>query len=228
MPYNLVTNGGIGDGSGYGNELIRNGNDYPKGVDVLVQGFENTAQGYEQLVNSDGNYINANKVSALGGKDNTLLNYGGTYLNCDNYESERDNEVVINNIDQPLLAARVLTISELQNLNTTPIQILAAQPGYWIEINRAYLTVFFGTTTPPTGYTQRKLDLKFTGDGTVICEFDNSITTATTATMQRGFNITDTVFKDADIEISAPATLGAAGNSQMLIELEYILHPIII
>lgn len=228
VPYNLVTNGGGGgEGSAYAQNTNRNGTQYPKGVDVTAQGSDNTLQGYEQIVNSDANFVNASKVNILGGSGNTVLNNDVTLINTNNYTSIRDGEVIINNIHQPYYASRILTVSELRNLNTTPIEILAAQSGYWIEIFAAYITVFFGTTTPPTGYTRRKLDLKFAGDGTVICEFDNSITTATTATMQRGFNVADTVFKDAAIQISAPAGLGAAGNGQMLIELEYRLHPII-
>ena len=229
VPYNLVTNGGGGgEGSAYAKTGIRNGTQYPKGVDVIGQGSDNTLQGYEQIVNSDGNFVNASKVAILGGADNTILNNNVTIINTNDYTSIRDGEVIINNIHQPYYASRALTISELQNLHTTPIQILAAQSGYWIEVFAAYITVFFGTTTPPTGYTRRVLSLEFAGDGTHLAEFDNSITTVTTATMQRSTNITDTVFKDLAVNINAAGNLGAAGNSQMLIELEYRLHPIIL
>jgi len=228
VPYNLVTNGGGGgEGSAYAQNTNRNGTQYPKGVDVIGQGSDNTLQGYEQIVNSDGNFVNASKVAILGGADNTILNNNVTLINTNDYTSIRDGEVIINNIHQPYYASRVLTVAELQALHSTPIQILAAQSGYWIEVFAAYITVFFGTTTPPTGYTRRVLSLEFAGDGTHLAEFDNSITTVTTATMQRAVNITDTVFKDLAVNINASGTLGAAGNSQMLIELEYRLHPII-
>ena len=228
VPYNLVTNGGGGgEGSAYAQNTNRNGTQYPKGVDVTAQGSDNTLQGYEQIVNSTGNFVNANQVNILGGENNTVLNNDVTLINTNDYTSIKDGEVIINNIHQPYYASRVLTVSEIRNLHTTPIQILAAQSGYWIEVFAAYITVFFGTTTPPTGYTRRVLSLEFAGDGTHLAEFDNSITTVTTATMQRATNITDTVFKDLAVNINASGTLGAAGNSQMLIELEYRLHPII-
>jgi hypothetical protein len=228
VPYELVTNGGGGgEGSAYAQNTNRNGTQYPKGVDVIGQGSDNTLQGYEQIVNSTGNFVNAYQVNILGGENNTVLNNGVTLINTNDYTSIRDGEVIINNIHQPYYASRVLTVSELRSLHSTPIQILAAQSGYWIEVFRAYITVFFGTTTPPTGYTRRVLSLQFAGDGTHLAEFDNSITTVTTATMQRAVNITDTVFKDLAVNINAAGNLGASGNSQMLIELEYRLHPII-
>jgi hypothetical protein len=228
VPYNLVTNGGGGgEGSAYEQLVNRNGTQYPKGVDVIGQGSNNSLQGYEQIVNSTGNFVNAYQVNVLGGADNTVLNNGVTLIGTNDYTSQRDNQSVINNIDQPLLATRLLTVSELNNLNTTPIQILASQSGYWIEIYDAYITVFFGTTATPTGYNNHKLHLQYNGDGTHLLEFDNAITTSNVAKIQRGININDLPFKDLAVEIHSAGNLGAAGNSQMLIELEYRLHPII-
>lgn len=227
VPYNLVTNGGGGgEGSAYEQVVTRNGSQYPKGVDVIGQGSENTLEGFEQIVNSTGNYVNANQVNVLGGSNNTILENGGTYIGTNNYTSVREGETVINNIDQPLLASRVLTISELQNLHTTPIQILAAQSGYWTEVYDAYITVFFGVSTP-AAYNNHKLHFQYTGDGTHLLEFDNGITRVTTATKQRGININDLPFKNLAVEIHNAGNLGAAGNGKMLIELEYRLHPII-
>ena len=228
VPYNLVTNGGGGgEGSAYAQIANRNGTQYPKGVDVIGQGSDNTLQGYEQIINSTGNFVNAYQVNVLGGADNTVLNNGVTLIGTNDYTSERDNQSVINNIDQPLLATHILTVAELNNLNTTPIQILAAQSGYWIEIYDAYITVFFGTTATPTGYNSHKLHLQYNGDGTHLLEFDNAITSSNVAKMQRGVNVNDLPFKDLAVEIHSSGNLGAAGNSQMLIELEYRLHPII-
>ena len=85
----------------------------------------------------------------------------------------------------------------------------------------------FGTTATPTGYNNHKLHLQYNGDGTHLLEFDNGITHVTTATKQRGININDLPFKELAVEIHSAGNLGAAGNSQMLIELEYRLHPII-
>jgi hypothetical protein len=227
VPYNLVTNGGGGgEGSAYAQNVTRNGTQYPKGVDVIGQGSENTLQGYEQIVNSTGNFVNAYQVNILGGSDNTILNNGGTYIGTNEYESVRDGETVINNIDQALLVSRTLTVSELQNLNTTPIEILPIQDGYWVEVYDAYITVFFGTATP-VAYNNHKLHLQYNGDGTHLLEFDNGITRVTTATKQRGININDLPFKSLAVEIHSAGNLGAVGNGQMLIELEYRLHPII-
>jgi hypothetical protein len=227
VPYNLVTNGGGGgEGSAYPKNTLRNGTQYPKGVDIIGQGSENTLRGYEQIVNSTGNFVNAYQVNILGGSDNTILNNGGTYIGTNNYSSVRDGEVVINNIDQPLLASRVLTVSELSTLHTTPVQILAAQSGYWTEIYDAYITVFFGATTP-VRYNNHKLHFQYTGDGTHLLEFDNGITHVTSATKQRGINKNDLPFKELAVEIHSAGNLGAAGNGQILIELEYRLHPII-
>ena len=228
VPYNLVTNGGSGgEGSQYAQNTTRNGTQYPKGVDVIAQGNDNTLQGYEQIVNSDGNFVNGSKVNVLGGENNTIIRNDVTLINTNDYTSQRDGQVVISNIDQPLLASRVLTVSELNNLNTTPIEILPIQTGYWVEVYDAYITVFFGTTVTPTGYNNHKLHLQYNGDGTHLLEFDNGITIVTTATKQRGININDLPFKELAIEIHSAGNLGAAGNSQMLIELEYRLHPII-
>jgi hypothetical protein len=228
VPYNLVTNGGGGgEGSAYAQIANRNGTQYPKGVDVIGQGSDNTLQGYEQIVNSTGNFVNAYQVNVLGGADNTVLNNGVTLIGTNDYTSERDNQSVINNIDQPLLATHILTVAELNNLNTTPIEILAAQSGYWTEIYDAYITVFFGTTATPTGYNSHKLHLQYNGDGTHLLEFDNGITHVTTATKQRGINKNDLPFKNLAVEIHSAGNLGASGNGQMLIELEYRLHPII-
>ena len=228
VPYNLVTNGGGGgEGSAYAQNVTRNGTQYPKGVDVIAQGSNNTIQGYEQVVNSDGNFVNASKVAILGGENNTVLNNNVTLINTNDYTSIRDGEVIINNIHQPYYASRVLTVAELQALHSTPIQILPIQTGYWVEVYDAYITVFFGTTVTPTGYNNHKLHLQYNGDGTHLLEFDNGITIVTTATKQRGININDLPFKELAIEIHSAGNLGAAGNSQMLIELEYRLHPII-
>ena len=228
VPYNLVTNGGGGgEGSAYAQIANRNGTQYPKGVDVIGQGSDNTLQGYEQIVNSTGNFVNANQVNVLGGADNTVLNNNVTLIGTEEYTSQRDGQVVINNIDQPLLATRVLTVAELNNLSTTPITILAVQTGYWVEVYDAYITVFFGTTATPTGYNNHKLHLQYNGDGTHLLEFDNAITSSNVAKKQRGININDLPFKELAVEIHSAGTLGAAGNSQMLIELEYRLHPII-
>jgi hypothetical protein len=60
-----------------------------------------------------------------------------------------------------------------------------------------------------------------------LLEFDNGITHVTTATKQRGVNINDLPFKNLAVELHSAGNLGAAGNGQMLIELEYRLHPII-
>jgi hypothetical protein len=228
VPYNLVTNGGGGgEGSAYAQNVTRNGTQYPKGVDVIGQGSDNTIQGYEQIVNSTGNFVNANQVNILGGSDNTIINNGGTYIGTNDYESVREGETVINNIDQPLLATHILTVAELNNLNSTPIEILPIQTGYWTEIYDAYITVFFGTTATPTGYNNKKLHLQYNGDGTHLLEFDNGITASNVATKQRGININDLPFKELAVQIHTAGNLGAAGNSQMLIELEYRLHPII-
>jgi hypothetical protein len=229
VPYNLVTNGGSGgEGSTYAQNAIRNGSQYPKGVDILSQGSNNISQGYEQLINSTDNFVNGNQINVLGGSNNILSNNGSTYINTNDYQSIRDGETVINNIDQPLLASRILTISELQNLHTTPIQILSIQNGYWTEIYDAYITVFFGITASPRGYTSKKLHLQITGgDGTQLLNFDNGITTSNVAKKQRGVNIYDLPFKEGAIEIHTAGNLGTSGNSQILIELEYRLHPII-
>lgn len=227
VPYNLVTNGGGGgEGSQYAQNTTRNGTQYPKGVDIIGQGSDNNLQGYEQIVNSDSNFVNGNKVNVLGGSGNTVIRNDVTLIGTNNYTSERDGQVVINNIDQPLLATRILTVSELRNLRTTPIEILASQSGYWIEIFRAYVTMFFGTSTPST-YNRHLLSLEYAGDGTHICEFDNSITGVSVATMQRGININDKVFKDEAISLHTAGSLGSTGNGQLLVELEYRLHPII-
>jgi len=228
VPYNLVTNGGGGGlGSTYEQMAFRNGTQYPKGVDILAQGSNNTLQGYEQLVNSDGNFVLGSKVNVLGGENNIVINDNVTLINCDTYTTLRDGQAVTNNIDQPLLATHVLTIAELSNLNSTPIEILPKQDGFWTEVYDAYITVFFGATSPKTGYNNHKLHLQYNGDGTHLLEFDNSITRATTATKQRGININDLPFKELAVQIHSAGNLGAAGNSQMLIELEYRLHPII-
>jgi len=60
-----------------------------------------------------------------------------------------------------------------------------------------------------------------------LLEFDNAITAVNVATKQRGININDLPFKELAVQIHTAGNLGAAGNSQMLIELEYRLHPII-
>jgi hypothetical protein len=224
----LVTNGGGGgEGSAYEQLINRNGTQYPKGVDVIGQGSDNSLQGYEQIVNSTGNFVNANQVNILGGADNTVLNNNVTLIGSEDYTSERDGQVVVNNIDQPLLATHILTVAELQSLNTTPIEILPIQTGYWVEVYDAYITVFFGTTGSPTGYNSHKLHLQYNGDGTHLLEFDNAITSSNVAKKQRGINILDLPFKELAVEIHSSGNLGAAGNSQMLIELEYRLHPII-
>ena len=227
VPYNLVTNGGGGgEGSAYAQTANRNGTQYPKGVDVIGQGSDNTLQGYEQIINSTGNFVNAYQVNVLGGADNTVLNNGVTLIGTNDYTSQRDNQSVINNIDQPLLATHILTVAELNNLNTTPIEILAAQSGYWTEVYDAYITVFFGASTP-VHYNNHKLHFQYTGDGTHLLEFDNGITHVTSATKQRGINKNDLPFKNLAVEIHSAGNLGASGNGQMLIELEYRLHPII-
>ena len=232
-PFTQVTqniNGGIGTIEGverpsYAINTLRNGNSYEYLADNTIQGYDNSISGATNIVNSNGNFVDANGVSILGGENN-IINNEGTYIGTNNYQSIRDGEVVINNIDQPLLVSRVLTVSELQNLNTTPIEILPIQTGYWTEVYDAYVTIFFGTATP-VAYNNHKLHLQYNGDGTHLLDFDNGITHVTTATKQRGINKYDLPFKNLAIEIHSQGNLGATGNGQVLIELEYRLHPII-
>lgn len=222
----IIINGGGGGETTLTQTINANGNDFPKDVDINVSGKDNKVRGEANLVNSDLNLINGILNSVFGGGNNQLNNNNGTYLNTNNYQSVRDGEVVINNIDQPLLVSRVLTVSELQNLNTTPIELLAAVDGYWTEIYDAYITMFFEAATP-SGYNNHKLHLQYSGDGTHLLEFDNRITTVTTATKQRGVNINDLPFKNLAVQIHSAGNLGTSGNGKALIELEYRLHRII-
>jgi len=220
-------NGGDGELTFFRN-VDPNGNEYEKDVDLNVSGLENRVQGSANLINSNNNLVNGDLINVFGGANNQLNNNNTTYIGTSNYKSVRDGETVINNIDQPLLLSRVLTIAELRNLHTTPVQLLASIEGFWTEVYDAYITVFFGTTTPKTAYNNHKLHLQFNGDGTHILDFDNGITHVTTATKQRGVNINNLPFKELALEIHSAGNLGAAGNSQMLIELQYRLHPIIL
>jgi hypothetical protein len=222
----IPINGGGGGETTLTESVTANGNDFTKDSDNNVSGQDNKVRGEANLVNSDLNLINGILNSILGGGNNQLNNNGGTYLNTNNYQSVRDGEVVINNIDQPLLVSRVLTVSELQNLHTTPIELLAAVDGYWTEIYDAYITMFFEAATP-SAYNDHKLHLQYSGDGTHLLEFDNRITTVTTATKQRGININDLPFKNLAIQIHSAGNLGTSGNGKALIELEYRLHRII-
>jgi hypothetical protein len=222
----IIINGGGGGETTLTQTINANGNDFPKDVDINVSGKDNKVRGEANLVNSDLNLINGILNSVFGGGNNQLNNNNGTYLNTNNYQSVRDGEVVINNIDQPLLVSRVLTVSELQNLNTTPIELLAAVDGYWTEIYDAYITMFFEAATP-SGYNNHKLHLQYSGDGTHLLDFDNRITTVTTATKQRGVNVTDLPFKNLAVQIHSAGNLGTSGNGKALIELEYRLHRII-
>lgn len=219
--------GGSDDEMKFFKRVNPNGNIFTKDVDLNVSGNENIVQGSANLVNSNNNIVNGDLINVLSGSDNQLNNNNGTYLNCNNYESVRDGEVVINNIDQPLLATHILTVSELNNLNTTPITILAAQSGYWTEIYDAYITVFFDGQNPQQGYNSHKLHLEFAGEGNNIIEFDNGITAVVVATKQKGVNKIDIPFRNLAIDLHSAGNLGASGNSQILIELEYRLHPII-
>jgi hypothetical protein len=211
----------------YEQGLIRNGNNYDNYNDVLSYGNTNQIAGDSIINNSNNNIINGSEINVLGGENNTAIHDNTTLINCDTYTTFRDGQAVTNNIDQPLLATRVLTIAELQSLNTTPITILPIQDGFWTEIYDAYITVFFGATSPKTGYNNHKLHLQYNGDGTHLLKFDNGITAKTTATKLRGVNVYDLPFKELAVEIHSAGNLGAAGNSEMLIELEYRLHPII-
>jgi len=222
----IPINGGGGGETTLTQTINANGNDFPKDVDINVSGKDNKVRGEANLVNSDLNLINGILNSVFGGGNNQLNNNGGTYLNTNNYQSVRDGEVVINNIDQPLLVSRVLTVSELRNLHTTPIELLAAIDGYWTEIYDAYITMFFEAATP-VAYNNHKLHLQYNGDGTHLLEFDNRITTVTTATKQRGVNINDLPFKNLAVQIHSAGNLGTSGNGKALIELEYRLHRII-
>ena len=222
----IPINGGGGGETTLNQDINPNGNDFTKDSDINVSGQDNMVRGEANLVNSDLNLINGRLNSVLGGGNNQLNNNGGTYLNTNNYQSVRDGEVVINNIDQPILVSRVLTVSELQNLHTTPIELLAAVDGYWTEVYDAYITIFFEAVTP-VAYNNHKLHLQYTGDGTHLLEFDNGITRVTTATKQRGININDLPFKDLAIQIHSAGNLSTSGNGKALIELEYRLHRII-
>jgi hypothetical protein len=222
----IPINGGGGGETTLNQDINPNGNDFTKDSDINVSGQDNMVRGEANLVNSDLNLINGRLNSVLGGGNNQLNNNGGTYLNTNNYQSVRDGETVVNNIDQPLLVSRVLTVSELQNLHTTPIELLAAVDGYWTEVYDAYITIFFEAVTP-VAYNNHKLHLQYTGDGTHLLEFDNGITRVTTATKQRGVNINDLPFKDLAIQIHSAGNLNTSGNGKALIELEYRLHRII-
>jgi hypothetical protein len=222
----IPINGGGGGETTLNQDINPNGNDFTKDSDINVSGQDNMVRGEANLVNSDLNLINGRLNSVLGGGNNQLNNNNGTYLNTNNYQSVRDGEVVINNIDQPLLVSRILTVSELRNLHTTPIELLASVDGYWTEVYDAYITMFFEAATP-VAYNNHKLHLQYTGDGTHLLEFDNGITRVTTATKQRGININDLPFKNLAVQIHSAGNLSTSGNGKALIELEYRLHRII-
>jgi hypothetical protein len=207
-------------------DVQRNGNTLTKGGDILLLGRENNVSGDINLINSNGNLVNGERISVLGGENNILNSTDGTYLGCEDFTSVRNGEVVIKNIDQPLLTTRILTVAELKSLHTTPIQLLASVDGYWIEIYDAYITVFFESATP-VAYNNHKLHLQYSGDGTHLLEFDNGITRVTVATKQRGININDLPFKNLAVQIHSAGNLGTSGNGKALIELEYRLHRII-
>jgi hypothetical protein len=207
-------------------DVQRNGNTLTKGGDILLLGRENNVSGDINLINSNGNLVNGERISVLGGENNILNSTDGTYLGCEDFTSVRNGEVVIKNIDQPLLTTRILTVAELKSLHTTPIQLLASVDGYWIEIYDAYITVFFESATP-VAYNNHKLHLQYSGDGTHLLEFDNGITMVTVATKQRGININDLPFKNLAVQIHSAGNLGTSGNGKALIELEYRLHRII-
>lgn len=219
-------NGGGGGETTLFQDVKANGNDFTKDVDINVSGQNNLVRGQANLVNSDLNLINGILNSVLGGGNNQLNNNNGTYLNANNYQSVRDGEVVINNIDQPLLVTRVLTVSELQNLHTTPIELLAAVDGYWTEVYDAYITMFFEAATP-VAYNNVDLNIEFLGGADIYLVFDNAITTVLRATKQRGVNNLNKEFQNESVTISASSTLGTSGNGKILIELEYRLHRII-
>jgi hypothetical protein len=222
----IIINGGGGGETTFAQPPNPNGNDFTKDSDLNVSGQDNLVRGEANLINSDNNLINGRLNSVFGGGNNQLNNNNGTYLNTNNYQSVRDGEVVINNIAQPLLVSRVLTVSELRNLHTTPIQLLASVDGYWTEVYDAYITMFFEAATP-VAYNNHKLHLQYNGDGTHLLNFDNRITTVTTATKQRGVNVTDLPFKNLAVQIHSAGNLGTSGNGKALIELEYRLHRII-
>jgi hypothetical protein len=222
----IPINGGGGGETTLNQDINPNGNDFTKDADINVSGQDNMVRGEANLVNSDLNLINGRLNSVFGGGNNQLNNNNGTYLNTNNYQSVRDGETVVNNIDQPILVSRVLTVSELRNLHTTPIELLSAVDGYWTEIYDAYITVFFEAVTP-VAYNNHKLHLQYTGDGTHLLEFDNGISRVTVATKQRGVNINDLPFKNLAIQIHSQGNLGTSGNGKALIELHYRLHRII-
>jgi hypothetical protein len=224
-------NGGIGDIATeplpiFEQGLIRNGNNYDNYNDVLSYGSENQIAGDSILNNSNGNIINGSEINVLGGENNTVIHNNTTLINCENYTTYKENIVVIQNIEQPLLVTRVLTSSELQNLNSTSITLLNAVDGYWTEIYDVYATMFFGSSTP-AAYHNHKLHIEFSVEGIEYAVLDNGLTAVTTATKHRA-NITKEITLVNDtVVIHSVGNLGATGNGQLLVELQYKLHPII-
>lgn len=227
----ISINGGTGN-FGAGLELFpvwhklsdRNATIFEKGGDTMVQGSGNNvsraddvmATGREQGVFADG-------IAVIGGALNTASLPGVKLLNCTGYITQYEDEVAINNIQQPLYARMSIPASSIIDSAGTPIEILPRFYGFITEIMTAYCTIY-PVTLP---YDNANIWLAYgSAPATPILSWSNTLISALAKTRQRGALTDNGDQFENSIVFSSDINPIGPGDSYILIEVEYKLIPI--
>lgn len=221
-------NGGIsGEDPIFDKQFQRNGNVNEFYADQTIQGNDNNIQGDKIIVNSDTNIVNGVKVNVLAGGGNTVSNNDVTLIGTNNYTTFRDGQTVINGIDQANHYSQIITSSELQNLNTTPITLLPQVDGYLTEVIDVYGTLIFENLTP-VQYNSHPIRVKYTGDSDAnyLSTLDNGFSAKSVSVKARATTLAEKMLESNSLSLFAAGNLGASGNGKVKIEVHYRLHQI--
>lgn len=225
---NPINGGGTGTGQQgegdpvYIEDSFRNSNTFDKGTDQVVLGEENNIQTDKVLINSKENTINNEYASIVGGRANNVYNTGTSLINCEGYLTTLDNEAAVNNIQQPFYVASAFTAYDVSGMNGTPLLMIPAYLGYWIEVVDAYATIYFDGASP-VAYEASALRLIYETAGTILNVMDDGISSQVIGAKVRGVMQTKLML-DEPVMLTSAGALDDNGTGILRIEVFYRLH----
>lgn len=231
LHFGVSINGGTGEfGSAY--ELFptwhklsdRNATIFEKGGDTMIQGSGNTASRADDIViTGRENAGMADGIVILGGALNIASMPGAKLLNCTGYIQQYEDEVAINNIQQPLYGRLSIPASSIITSAGTPIQILPRFYGFITEVVRSYCTIY-NVFLP---YDNADIFLAYgSAPSTPILSWSPTLISALTKTRQKGALVEPATQSEDTVVFSSNINPVGPGDSYAVIEVEYKLIPI--
>ena len=203
----------------------KSGNNYGKNTtayeaSIFLAGADNIAGSQGTIINGDSNNAVGTHVTILGGSDNNAALDNVTIIGSEGQTATINNETIINNVQHPFGKTIRLTPTQLDALNTTPVELVPEADGYLIEYVSAYAVLEYGSTA----YAGHKLTIyqEQTTDEP-ISETNTSFTSSTESIMTNFSLIDKPNFTKDRLMIEASGDLTASGDSDILIVIQYRL-----